>query len=391
MEDTHSESDLLLPDLFVDNFRGIRKLSISRLGRVTLLAGRNGAGKTSVLDAVRIFSARGRFNVLGVLLNNREERVFLVDDNYEEVAEPDWTALFYGRNITEDVQISIGPKKDAEHLTISVTLLTDKQPFLVERLAPYRMLEGRIRALTVRYKELGYSIPLQIPNDMWEHSDASDSKLVAALRGPVGFGERTRDQELPPPLKCYSVGPGMLDNFALSAYWTKVALTDGERLVAESLKMMYGEEVERVSVVGAKSASSKVDGRQAIAKLRNRDRPVPLISLGDGAMRLFGITLALANCRDGFLLIDEVENGIHYSVQQDFWRMMLRTARENNVQVFATTHSWDCVRGFAQAAVENENVEGVLVRLEKEEDGLRAVRYSERKLRIAAEQGIEVR
>jgi len=108
-------------------------------------------------------------------------------------------------------------------------------------------------------------------------------------------------------------------------------------------------------------------------------------------MRLFGITLALANCRDGFLLIDEVENGIHYSVQQDFWRMMLRTAHENNVQVFATTHSWDCVRGFAQAAVENENVEGVLVRLEKEEDGLRAVRYSERRLKIAADQRIEVR
>ena len=55
------------------------------------------------------------------------------------------------------------------------------------------------------------------------------------------------------------------------------------------------------------------------------------------------------------------------------------------------THSWDCVRGFAQAAVENEKVKGVLVRLEKEDDGLRAVRYSERRLKIAAEQRIEVR
>ena len=391
MEDTHSDSGLPLPDLYIENFRGIKKLSIPRLGRVTLLAGRNGAGKTSVLDAVRIFSARGRFNVLGVLLDKREERVFLVDDNYEDVAQPDWTALFYGRNISEDVQISIGPKNDEEHLTISVTLLTDEQPFLVERLAPYRMLEGRIRALTVRYKELGYSVPLHIPNDMWEYSDIVDREVAAALRGPVGYGERASDQDLPPPIKFFSVGPEMLDNFALSAYWTKIALTDGERLVAESLRMMYGEEVERVSVVGAKSASSKVDGRQAIAKLRSRDRPVPLISLGDGAMRLFGITLALANSRGGFLLIDEVENGIHYSVLQDFWRMILRTAHENNVQVFATTHSWDCVRGFAQAAVENENVEGVLVRLEKEEDGLRAVRYSERRLKIAAEQRIEVR
>ena len=391
MDDAHRESGLLLPELFIENLRGIKRLSIPRLGRVTLLAGCNGVGKTTVLDAVRIFSARGRFNFLGVLLDNREERIVLVDDNYEDVVEPDWTALFYGRDVSDDVQISIGPKSEADHLTISVALLTNEQPLLVEKLDPYGMLEGRIRALTVRYKGLGYSVPLQIPDEMWEYSDVGDSPMFDALRGPVGFGERARDQNLPPPIKCFSAGPGMLDNFALSTYWTKVALTDGERLVAESLRMMYGEEVERVSVVGAKSASSKVDGRQAIAKLRGRDRPVPLISLGDGAMRLFGITLALANSRDGFLLIDETENGIHYSVQRDFWRMMLQAAHENNVQVFATTHSWDCVRSFALAASENENVEGVLVRLEKEGDGLRAVRYSERRLGIAAEQRIEVR
>ena len=101
--------------------------------------------------------------------------------------------------------------------------------------------------------------------------------------------------------------------------------------------------------------------------------------------------MALANSRDGFLLIDEAENGIHHAVQRDYWRMVFQAAHESNVQVFATTHSWDCVRGFAQAAGENEDIEGVLVRLEKEEDGLRAVRYSERRLKIAAEQRIEVR
>ena len=114
-------------------------------------------------------------------------------------------------------------------------------------------------------------------------------------------------------------------------------------------------------------------------------------SLGDGVLRLFGVALALANSRDGFLLFDEAENGIHHAIQRDFWRMVMQTAHQNNVQVFATTHSWDCVRGFAMAAAENENVEGVLVRLEREDDGLRAVRYSEDDLKIAADQRIEVR
>ena len=47
----------------------------------------------------------------------------------------------------------------------------------------------------------------------------------------------------------------------------------------------------------------------------------------------YGVALALANSRGGFLLIDEAENGIHYSLQRDFWNMVLRTAHENNVQV----------------------------------------------------------
>ena len=128
-----------------------------------------------------------------------------------------------------------------------------------------------------------------------------------------------------------------------------------------------------------------------MVRLRGHRNPVPLRSLGDGALRLFGVALALANSRDGFLLIDEAENGIHYSVQRDYWRMVLRAAHEDNVQVFATTHSSDCIRGFAEAASEIEEAEGVLVRLSRRDGELRAVEYREEELVIAAEQGIEVR
>ena len=106
---------------------------------------------------------------------------------------------------------------------------------------------------------------------------------------------------------------------------------------------------------------------------------------------MFGVALALANSRGGFLLIDEAENGIHYSLQRDFWRMVLRTAQENDVQVVATTHSWDCIRGFAQAAMQSEDADGALVRLTRQYGNLGAVEYSEKELAIASEQGIEVR
>ena len=71
--------------------------------------------------------------------------------------------------------------------------------------------------------------------------------------------------------------------------------------------------------------------------------------------------------------------------------MVLKTAHKNNVQVLATTHSWDCIRGFAQAALENPYAEGLLIRLDKAEQGLRAFEYDESDLEAAVEQGIEVR
>ena len=126
-------------------------------------------------------------------------------------------------------------------------------------------------------------------------------------------------------------------------------------------------------------------------KLRDHAHPVPLKSLGDGVTRLFAAGLALAASRDGFLVVDEAENGIHYSVQGDFWRMVLRAAHKNNVQVLATTHSRDCVKGFARAAVDVDEAEGVLVRLERAGARVRAVEYTEEELETVAEQDIEVR
>ena len=170
-----------------------------------------------------------------------------------------------------------------------------------------------------------------------------------------------------------------------------MALRDDERRVVDALRLVFGGSIDRVTVIGDPRSVGRRAGRRAIVKLEGYEDPVPLKSLGDGALRLFGVALALANSRDGFLLIDEAENGIHHSVQRDYWRMVLQTAHENNVQVLATTHSWDCVTGFAQAAMELEDIEGVLVRLSRSGGRLRAVEYPEEELAIAAEQGIEVR
>lgn len=169
-----------------------------------------------------------------------------------------------------------------------------------------------------------------------------------------------------------------------------MALTDAEERAIDALRLVFGSGITGIAVIGDPESSRRA-GRRAMVRLKDQKRPVPLRSLGDGALRLFGVALAIANSRDGFLLINEAENGIHHSIQRDYWRMVLQAAQENNVQVLATTHSLDCIRGFTQAAAELENTEGVLIRLSRRDGVLRAVEYPEQELTIAAEQGIEVR
>ena len=370
MEERENQSGLLLPDLYIENFRGIKKLSIPRLGRVTLLAGRNGVGKTSVLDAVRLFAARGRQRAILQILSNKDEIIEIRDQGTIDAHEIDWTAIFHGRGESEPLYVLIGPRDKSEQLRIESTISDLDSAATGNMPTAFSAFITRDRMLTLEADYRGHSYSLV--------SDESGRRLNTG-------------KELPPPLRCEFLGPGLLTHSDLTRMWDDVALTAVEEQITKSIELVFGEGIERVAVVGGVAHGGKGTGRRAIVKLKGNSGPVPLKSLGEGAPRLFGVALAFAHSSNGFFLIDEAENGIHHSVHRDYWRMFLQTAHKNNVQVFATTHSWDCVRGFAQAATENEDVEGVLVRLEKEDEGLRAVRYDERRLKIAAEQRIEVR
>ncbi len=390
MNDKPSDSGLLLPNLSIENFRGIKKLAIPRLGRVTLLAGKNGVGKTTVLDAVKVYAGRAQYADLEELLRRREEFSVATDEESGNLAEPDWGALVYGRDTYQNARMSIGPTQVERQLrleTISLADLTDAEAASLREIFREYLLEDGMRTIRAAFQDYNWIIP-----ELFFRGQRINTVVGGTRRRLIDRGIRFRLQEsrLPSTTTCKVLGPELMSNFVIAQFWDNVALTDGESQATRALGLIYGADVERVAVVGD-DAPSRRGGRRAIVKLKSYDRPVSLRSLGDGAVRLFGVALALANSRGGFLLIDEAENGIHYSVQRDFWRMVLRTAQESNVQVLATTHSWDCVVGFAQAAGEDENAEGVLVRLDREEDRLDAVEYSERKLRIAAEHGIEVR
>ena len=373
---------LHVPSLSIEGFRGIQSLSLPQLGRVTLLAGENGVGKTTVLDAFRFYAARGDSRVLMDLLDTREEFVAGVDEDGDRFMYPEFGSLFHSADgVREPEPIRI--RANSGRFNLSVRLVEPDEEAKVPDLALWEDEEPKVlkvfigkRNRIVRagpmfyYDRTGKRLPVRGARQLRQSASPTDP--------------------WPSPIQCESLGPGLLNNDELARLWDAVTLTDGEDLAIEALRLVIGEDLVRLNVIGDATKSYRYRGRRAVAKLSSHSTPVPLKRLGDGANRLLAIALALANSRDGILLIDEAENGIHYSVQAKLWRLVFRAAETANVQVVAATHSWDCIAGFAAAAVES-NADGTLFRLERFGGELHGVLYSEENLEVAAQQRIEVR
>ena len=130
------------------------------------------------------------------------------------------------------------------------------------------------------------------------------------------------------------VGPyGGEQTGTLGALWDRIALSAHEEDVVNALQVI-DPEIMAVSMVGGEGTRQP---RTAIVRASNfMQRPVPLRSYGDGVNRLFGIVLSQVNAKDGLLLIDEFENGMHYWIQRDAWRMVFDLAeRKLDIQVVA--------------------------------------------------------
>ena len=365
---------LHLPSLRIRGFRGIGSLSIPRMGRVTLFAGRNGVGKTTVLDAIVLYAARGHLHALAKLVERRERRPE-AGAGKGGGHSLDFNTLFHAGNSCAPEAIEIGPIENADTLRIQPQSRTESSPIagsvVMEAITDDPVFgishgAGEETLYTTQYNQGVASGAFPPP-----HPDYNDRP---------GFSTA---------LRCESVGPESLTHRDLVRLWDRIVLTEHEERAISALNLVLDERVNRVAMLGGDRNGH--GERRVAVRLKGRDRPVTLASLGDGAVRLFGLALALGNSVGGFLLIDEAENGIHHSVQSRVWEMVLRTAHRNGTQVLATTHSWDCVRGFAAAARALDYADGLLVRLERADGGIRAVEYTEEELATAAEQGIEVR
>jgi hypothetical protein len=195
---------------------------------------------------------------------------------------------------------------------------------------------------------------------------SQDKSMPMYLNYPRGIYNRRRNRNIHENAKTIPVSyipTQFLSMDSLAELWDKAILTDYFDNVKKGLKLISSN-LEDVAFIKVNPRYNNNYERTGITKVKEHTKPIPLNSMGDGVLRILQLVLGIFPASDGILLIDEFENGLHYSIQEKVWDLIFKLSKELNIQVFATTHSWDCIKAFTSAANSN-NEDAVLCRIGK--------------------------
>ena len=126
-------------------------------------------------------------------------------------------------------------------------------------------------------------------------------------------------------------------------------------------------------------------------KLKNLEEYIKLSELGDGLKNYISIICSLYSCSNSYLFLDELDSGIHYSRLDKLWEIILKISKQQNVQVFATTHSKECIESYARVAKKLEDEEIRFIELFKHEDKIKTMVLDNEMLQLQLKQNHEVR
>ena len=289
--------------------------------RVNLVVGNNNSGKTSTLEGIELLVADGHISVFYGAARRRGESTPYLRRGYG----PDISNLFFGHECEPGAYFELSSDDN-------------------------RQLKAKVKSLDEVGDINWPKIPLLEREDQIEPafalsivSKATDRDAVVPLTesGSIidhRISRRTESVE-------QSVQFLALESFAaapMGRAWNRILIDGREEEVVKDMRILLPDidsihflTSERPTGSGIFVGSSQRSGRR-----------VPIGSYGDGVRRLLAFRLALAGATNGFVLIDEIDAGLHWTVIEDIWRLLGEVAERLNVQVFATTHSLDCIRGL---------------------------------------------
>jgi len=355
----------------VRNFRCFRELEMKDLARVNLITGKNNVGKSTLLDALFIHSGYSRMDFTQSVDYHRgliEARVSPAD-----TAAPPWVTLFHRFDTAEPI-VAAGRAASGRSWSVTLRHLRTAEDLGRAMEAPGMRptaSNGVGRALAL----------LQALELTAEEPDTEASRYYTGM-----------DQE------------GMRSSPAGPSAWPVAILPALYRGSVETLNSQFGRVVTERRTDALTRALAVLEPRlrglhlgqflgvtQILGDVEGWAQLVPLAVMGDGMGRLIRMLLGLQQVGGGVLLVDEVENGFHHSSMRDVWRRIADAARDHDTQIFATTHSWECVVAAHEAFSESLEYDLRMHRLDAVDGRTEDVVYDQETLAAAIEIGMEVR
>lgn len=352
----------MLKNLSIRHFRGIEQLRLDGLQRINLLVGKNNSGKTSIMEA--IFLLGGATNPLlpltiGQLRGQRTGR---------EHPDSTWRCLFY--SMDPRLPIELEAKKLDEPLP---------RKLRIESVCTPRDEDEDV-ALGVASSD----VDMIISGLRLHYTDSTDREYVTKAK----FDRNTRYIEAPTTERDDFVRTTFLSARAYSSLerdarqFSHLVKIRQEEEVVEALRAIEPR-IQRIDVVTEFGGSSVyVDiGLPAL---------IPLAACGEGFVRFFSIVVELTGCRHGMLLIDEIDNGLHYSVMEQLWRLLGNLSEKHEVQIVGTTHNEELITSALEAFDAQPNEIG-LFRVDRRDGQHSIATYNANAQRAVREQHFEIR
>jgi hypothetical protein len=354
---------LMIKSLSIKNFRCFKEARIEGLRRVNIVVGRNATGKTVLLESLFLAAGGSPLVVLKLrAMRGMGDNVQIANTTLTRL----WEDLFYGFNIHLPIEIdSIGTAQDSNSVFIT---------------------DAGAGSLT---------LPMKGPGDESEASGAETEAPVSFTWRREGRPEVNTRPKLTPQGLSMENSPSPTNvimfpaNFTLNPEETSQRLSDIRKkneigFLLKTLKSVFPD----VADVSAENNSGVWMVYISTPSVSSQMIPMALHSAGMN--RLVACLLGIASAPKGIVLIDEIENGLYYKTMPDVWRAIYRFSDQYKTQVFATTHSAECLRA-AQEAIKAAPGDFSLVRANLSDDERWLDLFAGEKLEGALESGFELR
>lgn len=382
-QDINILNSTIISDFLIRNYKNVDYLQLKDLRPITLIVGKNNVGKSNILEAISLYINNWSLDSLLRVLNNRKEKTedFLKatfnqseDNQLRNFAPilPFREINFLKRSLNNE--IVMGGNNHFLHFALMNAYFRKDSDTAANRLYQLTPYPNRITKISSN-AELVLSVIDRENNNSTatiERKEVSSitKKLYKLTKSGIDYTNYSEAEGY----NCQLINCKSLSTKLAQKLWADFALTNREQEILRAIKMI-DEQIEDFNFVNVDDRIvpivkilRDIDGQKQYVRM-------PVSELGDGLVHVLNIVVALLSCQNGVLLLDEAESGLHYTTQMKLWQLIFKLANQYNVQVFATTHSNDCILSFARAAKEREKQEGILIRIEKSNNNIETEVY----------------